>query len=207
MDRVGRGSHRGRLALCVALASNLLIVPAHAEQRGKVYFLVNPDAPRADWQRRPLPGAFVALSWTVVIPAPAHAVDSCRYSELARTDEAGEYVMEGPNPVTAGLGHVSYYAYSPGLEPIAFPYGGSPMSAQDITMTFSKRTPEGRLSQISLFTDPGCGDRKLSDPKALFVPYLRALLDEAQGLKVDSPSGRQGVDHIQAVLRAAASAR
>jgi len=112
----------------------LSIAPAHAEQRGKVYFLVNPQAPRAEWQRRPLPGAFVAVNWTVRIPAPAHAVATSRYSELARTDEAGEYVMEGPNVFTATLGDPAYYVYSPGLESIAFPYPGSEISPKDITV-------------------------------------------------------------------------
>ena len=175
--------------------------PAHAEQRGKVYFLVNPQAPREQWERRPLPGAFVALSWTVTIPAPAHAVSTCRYSELARTNANGEYVMEGPNPVTAHLADAAYAAYSPGLQPVPFPYGGSPMSAKEITMTFSTRSAESRLSQLSLFTSPGCGDGDLRDPHALLVPYLRALLDEARGLKVDSPVGQREVQHIEAVLR------
>ena len=199
----GRGSHRGRLALWVALASSLLIAAAHAEQRGKVYFLVNRDAPRAEWERRPLPGAFVVLRWTVVIPAPGHAVDSCRYAELARTDEAGEYVMEGPNPITASLADASYFVYSPGVEPIAFPYGGSPMSPRDITMALSTRTPEERLSNISYYTAPGCWDKKLGDPRALLLPYLRAVLDEAKTLKVDSPRGQADLAHIEAVLRTA----
>lgn len=193
--------HAARLT---ALALGLLLIgaaPAKAEPRGKVYFLVNPQAPREQWERRPLPGAFVTLSWTMTIPAPAHAVSSCRYSELARTDANGEYVMEGPNPVTAHLADASYWAYSPGLEPVPFPYGGSAMLPKDITMTFSTRSAEERLSHLSLATRPGCGGDDLRDPQALYLPYLRALLDEARTLKVDSAVGQREVQYIEAVLR------
>jgi len=179
------------------------IAPVHAEQGGKVYLLVNPQAPRAEWERRPLPGAYVAVSWSVTIPAPAHAVDSCRYSELARTDEKGEYVMEGPNPITAGLAHSAYSIYSPGLEPVPFPAGGSEMLPKDITMTFSTRTPEDRLSRLSMATHPGCGGGELSDPRSLFLPYLRALLEEAKALKVETDRGRSDVRSIEATLRRA----
>jgi hypothetical protein len=196
--------HAQSLMRLAALALLLLgFVQAHAEQRGKVYMLVNPQEPRDQWQRRPLPGVFVALSWTHTIPAPTHAITTCSYSELARSDDTGEYVVEGPNPVTASLASVSYYVYFPGLQPIAYPYGGSPMSPKDITMAFSTRTPAARLSQLALFTDPGCGDGKLSDPRALFVPYLRALLEEAKTLTVDSDRGRADIAHIDAVLRGA----
>jgi hypothetical protein len=180
------------------------IAPAQAEYRGNVYLLVNPQAPREKWERRPLPGAFVAVSWTMVIPAPGHAVDKCLYVELARTDDNGEYVMEGPNPVAAGLADAGYRAYSPGLEAIAFPYPGSRMSPKEITMAFSTRDADGRLSQLALFTDPGCPDTKLDDPRALLVPYLGALLDEAKSLKVDSPLAQRDVAQIQAALRSAA---
>jgi len=179
------------------------LAPAHGEQRGRVFFLVNPQAPREEWQRRPLPGAFVALSWTILIPGPGHAVDKCVYSELARTDELGEWVMEGPNALSAALADAAYRAYSPGLELVAFPYGGSLMSPKELTMTFSTRDPQTRLSQLASSTDPGCWGAKLSDPGALFVPYVRALLEEAQAINSGSPRSRGDVEHIQAVLRRA----
>lgn len=191
------------LAAGLATLMGLAIAPAHAELRGKVYLLVNPQAPRGEWQRRPLPGAFVTVRWTVTVPAPGHAVDSCRYSELARTDDKGEFVMAGPNFLTAGIADTSYYAYSPGLEPVNFPYPGSPISATDITMAFSTRTPENRLSHLSLFSDsdPGCGT--LHDPHSLRIPYLRAVLDEAKTLNVDTERGRRDVQSIEAALRRA----
>ncbi len=191
------------LAAALAAAMGLAVASARAELRGKVYLLVNPQAPRGEWQRRPLPGAFVAVSWTVTVPAPGHAVDSCRYSELARTDDNGEFVMEGPNFLTAGIADAAYYAYSPGLEPVTFPYPGSPISPKDITMALSARTPENRLSQISLFTDPGCRPGTLHDPRSLLVAYLRGVLDEAKTLKVDTERGRLDVQSIETALRRA----
>ena len=191
---------RGLLAglLLAAMTS-----PAQAELRGKVHRLVNPEAPRAEWRRVPLPGAYVVVSWSITIPAPAHAVASCRYSELARSDEKGEYAMEGPNFITAWLGTASFSVYSPGLEFINFPYGGTLASTADITMARSTLTPGERLSRISGFADPGCFDVKLHDPHGLLVPYLRGVQDEATGLKVDSYVGRNQLGQIEGAVRRA----
>jgi hypothetical protein len=179
----------------------LQAAPAGAAPHGKVWLLVNPQAAREDWQRRPLSGAFVVLDWTVRVPAPASAVAYCRYSELARTDDRGEYVMEGPNVFTALAGDVSFFAYSPGMEVIPFRYPGARLLPEDITMTMSTRTAQQRLSYLSLATDPGCPLQPPNDPHALFVPYLRALLDEANTLAPGVPSGRGEVEHIEAELR------
>lgn len=196
-----------RFANVLAIATLLLVAleadPARAELRGKVYLLVNSQAPRSQWQRVPLPQAFVEVDWSVTVPAPAHAVTTCRYSELARSNENGEYVMEGPNFLTASLAHTSYVAYSPGLEPIQFPYGGSPTTPQDITMAPTTRAPAERLSHIALFAEPGCPDTNLRDPGGLLLPYLRNVLDEAKALNVDSERARRDVEHIEAVLKRA----
>jgi len=186
------------MALFILLA--VVIAPAHADGRGKVSLLVNPQAPRDQWQRRPLPGAFVVIDWVTRVPAPAHAAMWCRYSELARTDEKGEYVMKGPSLLTIGAVQDAYFVYAPGLQPIAFPYPGSPDLAEDITMAPSTVSPEARLSQISLFVEPGCPDEKLSDPRGLYEAYVRAVLEEAKALKVDTVRGRRDVKHIEAML-------
>ncbi len=176
---------------------------AHAELRGTVHKVVNPQAPRAEWRRVPMPHAYVTVEWSVTIPAPGHAITSCRYSELARTDEKGEYVMAGPNFVTAGIADTRYAVYAPGLRWINFPHEGSPITPKDITLAPSRRSPEDRLSSLSANTAPGCGDPELSDPRGLIVPYLRAMLDEAKALKVDTPRGRDDVAHIESALRRA----
>ena len=146
------------LFACLAFA----MPQARAELRGKVHMLINPQAPRTEWQRVPLPGAYIAVYWTITVPAPAHAITSCRYSEFARSDENGEYVMEGPNFITAALAHTTHLVYSPGLQRIEFPYGGSPLSEKDITMARMTFTAEERLSWIYLFIDPSCPDTKLN---------------------------------------------
>jgi hypothetical protein len=174
---------------------------ARAELHGKVHMLVNPEAPRADWRRVPLPGAYIAVFWSVTVPAPAHAITTCRYSEFARSDEQGEYAMKGPNFVTAALAESSFLVYSPGLEPINFPYGGSLQSGKDITMARSTLPPQERLSQIAGYTDPHCPDTKLNDPRSLLEPYHRALLDEGRSLQVESPRGRIDLRHLEAAAR------
>lgn len=181
----------------------LAMPQARAELRGKVGMLVNPEAPRADWRRVPLPGAYIAVFWSITVPAPAHAITTCRYSEFARSDENGEYVMEGPNFVTAALAESSFLVYSPGLEPINFPYGGSLQSEKDITMAKSALPPQERLSRIAGYTDPHCPDTKLNDPRSLLETYHRALLEEARSLQVESPRGRIDLQQLEAAARRA----
>jgi hypothetical protein len=181
----------------------LAMPQARAELRGKVQMLVNPEAPRADWRRVPLPGAYIAVFWSVTIPAPAHAITTCRYSEFARSDEKGEYAMEGPNFVTAGIAETRFLVYSPGLEPVNFPYGGSLQSEKDITMARSTLSPQERLSRIAGYTDPHCPDTKLNDPRSLLEAYHRALLDEARVLQVESPRGHIDLQHLEAAARRA----
>jgi hypothetical protein len=186
------------------LAGLALAMPlAHADFRGKVQALVNPEAPRAEWRRVPLPGAYIAMSWSVTVPAPAHAVTTCRYSEFARSDEKGEYVMEGPNFVTAALATSSFLVYAPGMQQINFPYPGSLQSATDITMVRSTLTPAGRLSRIVGYIDPHCPDTKLNDPHGLLGAYYRSLLEEASSLNVETPEGRRNLQSIQTAARRA----
>jgi hypothetical protein len=186
-------------SLLAALA--LAMPPARAELRGKVHRLVNPEAPRLEWRRVPLPGAYIAVFWSITVPAPAHAISSCRYSEFARSDDRGEYIMEGPNFVTAGLAQTSFLVYSPGLEPINFPYGGSVQSAKDITMAKSTLAPGERLSRVAGYTDPHCPDTKLNDPRRLLDAFHRGLLDEARSLQVESDEGRRHLQSIEAAAR------
>jgi len=188
-------------SLLVGLA--LAMPQARADFRGKVHLLVNPEVPRAEWRRVPLPGAYVAVFWSFTVPAPAHAISKCPYSELARSDEKGEYEMEGPNFVTAAIAEPSFLVYSPGLEPINFPYGGSPQSARDITMAKSPLAAEERLSRIFSYTDPHCSDTKIHDPHGLLGAYHRSLLEEANSLQVQSPQGRVKLQSIQAAARRA----
>jgi hypothetical protein len=199
---------RCHIAMKRALASLLfglaLAIPqARAELRGEVHMLVNPEAPRAEWRRVYLPGAYIAVFWSVTVPAPFHAITTCRYSEFARSDEKGEYLMEGPNFVTAGIADPSFQVYSPGLEPINFPYDGSPQTAKDITMTKSTLAPDKRLSRIADYTDPHCSDTKINDPRGLLEAYHRGLLDEARSLPVESPLDRRELRSIEAAARRA----
>jgi hypothetical protein len=176
----------------LAAAILLLSQPALAEVRGVVYEVLNPEAPRAEWRRQPLPNAYVSLRWDITIPAPAHATSSCRYAELARTDAKGEYVMEGPNFITAGLARASYSVHAAGRERVNFPYPGSRETPADISMTRSTRQPEERLSLLLLISTVGCSslDSKLHDPRGVLKAYLESLVEEARALNVDSPQGR-----------------
>jgi hypothetical protein len=194
-----------RLLSGLLVGLTLAMPQARAELRGKVSTVVNPEAPRGDWRRVPLPGAYVVVYWSVVIPAPAHATSSCRYSEFARSDEKGEYTMEGPNFVTAGFANASFNVYSPGLELINFPYGGTLHSEKDITMVKSTRPPQERLSLISAYADPSCSSAKPKDPRGLLEDYHRALLEEARTLPTESSRGRNQLQHLEAAARRASA--
>jgi hypothetical protein len=186
---------------CLLVALALAMPQARADLRGKVHVLLNPEAPRLEWLRAPLPGAYVAVYWSVTIPGPGHAGSSCRYSELARSDERGEYLMDGPNFLTARIAHKAFLVYSAALEPINFPYGGSVQSAEDITMAKSTLTPAQRLSRISGYAQPDCPERKLNDPHHLLEAFHRSLLDEAKRLHVESDEGRTQLQSIEAAAR------
>ena len=200
---MGRPIAEKRVFASLLIGLALAIPQAHADFRGKVYLLVNPELPRAEWRRVPLPGAYVAVFWSFTVPAPAHAISKCPYSEFARSDEKGEYEMEGPNFVTAALAEPPFLVYSPGLEPVNFPYGGSLQTAKDITMARSPLAAEERLSRIFSYTDPHCSETKIHDPRGLLDAYHRSLLDEANSLQVQSRVGRTELQSIQAAARRA----
>ena len=130
--------------------------PAGAELRGIVQEVVNPESPRAEWRRQPVAGAYVAMTWSVVVPAPAHATESCRHAEIARTDASGQYVIQGPSFITAGLAKPRVLAYLPGREQIAFPYPGSLSSPADITLGKPARSADDRLQMLLMLETPGC---------------------------------------------------
>jgi len=190
-----------RAIQCLIAALAFATTQAQADYRGEVHVLVNPDAPSQEWRRVPLAGAYVAITWTVVIPMPAHAIDSCRYSELARTDERGQYVMEGPNPYTAFLAETSFMAHAPGLDTINFPAPGSLQVPKDITMARTTLAPEARLSRLANYTYLSCSNRTLTDPHALRPGFNRKLLDEATKLGVNSQQGRYELQTIEAAVR------
>jgi hypothetical protein len=172
---------------------------SRAEVNGTVHELLNPEAPRDEWRRQPLANAYVVISWSITIPTPAHATTSCRYSEIARTNGNGRYSMEGPNFVTAGLARTDALVYAPGRDRIPFPYPGTLMREQDVTMAKSARSPEGRLTMLTIFAYPGCPgfDRKIHDPHGLLKPYHESLLAEARTLNVDTQAGRIVVRELE----------
>jgi hypothetical protein len=183
------------LLSCLALAAP----QARAELRGKTFMLLNPKAPRSEWQRAPLPGVYVAVFWEMTVPAPAHAV--------ARSDETGEYLMQGPNFIAAALSHARHLSYSPGLEQIGFPAEGSPWTEKDITMTLSTADAQERLSRIAGLVDPHCPDTRLHDPQDLLGVYHRSLLEEARTLPVGSSQARSELRSIEEAAKRASGAQ
>lgn len=178
---------------------------ALAELRGQVHRVANPEAPRAEWRRTPLPGAYVAVTWTISLPAPGHSPDYCRHSELARTDASGRYVMQGPGFITAALGRTAFSAYFPGLELVAFPYPGTERSEKDITLIRSQQPPDERLGRLAGMLDPGCAPDSLQDPGGQLAEYHRALLEEARSLKAESRRGRNALAMIEGAARRSAN--
>lgn len=190
-------------AACLALAAMLPAHASRAEVTGTVHELVNPDAPREAWVRKPLPDAYVVLTWTITIPAPGHATTTCRHAEIARTDRDGRYAMEGPGFVTAGLADTRALVYAPGRDRLSFPHPGSPVSGNDFTVAKSARSPEARLTSLSGYASPGCGgwERPVHDPGGLMKTYLESLLAEARTLNVDTLAGKNALAHIAAAVK------
>jgi len=188
---------------CAAPLALALAGPGFADVRGSVHEIVNPEASRAEWRRQPLAGAYVAIVWEIAIPAPAHATTSCRYAELARTDAKGEYIMEGPNFITAALAHTIFAAYAPGRRVIAFRYPGTLLTPKDITLVKSDWPSEQRLSLLNSLARPGCAgwDAKLHDPKGLLRPMQQELLREAATLPAESDYAKNTLRSLEAEVR------
>jgi hypothetical protein len=197
---------RNRLA-AAALAVLLHALPAFAEVRGVVQEVVNPDSPRADWRRQPVAGAYVALTWSVVVPAPAHATESCRHAEIARTDANGQYVMQGPGFITAGLATPRVLAYLPGREQIAFPYPGSLSAAADITLGRPARSADERLQILLMLENPGCSAVDVSDPQRILKAYYESLAEEATALRPETDAGRNTQRYLQTRAKRPPSSR
>ena len=175
--------------------------PATAEVRGMVYELANPKAPRDEWQRKPLANAYVVLSWSVTVPAPGHATSSCRHNEIARTDDQGQYVIEGPGFITAGLARPRVLVYAPGLERADRAFSGPAL--KEIAMARSTRSADERLDLLMLHESPGCFEREIHDPQGVLKAYYEALAAEARALVPTRQVGR----NIQQMLEAKAKPR
>jgi hypothetical protein len=173
--------YRGNLAwfalACVLVAG----MPARAEVRGKVEKVENPEARREEWRRSPIADAYVTMWWTITIPSPAHATSSCRYQEVARTDDKGEFVIEGPNFITAGMARSGYSVYARGLEELRHPYGPGP---KEIVMATSRRTPEERADFLRFVLDPPCSERALNAAQGVVEGYRRIVTEEASTIQL-----------------------
>jgi hypothetical protein len=186
------------MRMLLALAAALLPASAGAELRGIVQEVVNPESPRAEWRRQPVAGAYVAMTWSVVVPAPAHATESCRHAEIARTDASGQYVIQGPSFITAGLAKPRVLAYLPGREQIAFPYPGSLSSPADITLGKPARSADDRLQMLLMLETPGCSGLEVSDPQRILKAYYESLAGEADALRPETDAGRNTQRYLQA---------
>lgn len=182
-----------RKALAAA-AFLLLSRPAFADLQGAIYDLANPQAPRADWQRKPLANAYIVISWSVTIPAPAHATSYCRHVEIARSNDKGEYRLEG-----AMLGRGTLMAaYAPGLARVDWPWAERPQALKEISMAKSTQSADERISQLMFFGDPGCLGVEIHDPQGVLGAYYAALVAEARTLTPTSQSGRESLRMLEA---------
>lgn len=170
-----------RLASLAIVGVLLAGMQARAEVRGKVERVENPEARREQWRRSPVADAYVTMWWTITIPSPAHATSSCRYQEVARTDEKGEFVIDGPNFITAGMARSGYIVYARGLEELRHPYGPGP---KEIVMATSKRTPEERADFLRFLLDPPCAGRALNAPQGVIEGYHRIVTEEASAIQL-----------------------
>ena len=176
--------------------------PAAAEVSGMVYELSNPKAPRGEWQRKPLANAYVVLSWSMRLPGPGHPTILCRHNEIARSDDQGRYVMQGPGLLT-GLSRPRLLVYAPGMDRVDWPFAERPEALRDISMAKSMHPADERLGLLMLFESPGCFGSEIHDPQGVLKAYYEALAAEARAFSPATEAGR----NIQRGLEAKAKSR
>ena len=186
------------LAALALLAILLPLGPAFAEVRGVAYELANPKAPRAEWQRKPLANAYVVMTWWITVPAPGHATSSCLHAEIARSNDKGEYVVEGPNLLAAGVARASFVAYAPGMDRVDWPFAGRPEALREISLARSAASPDDRLMMMIIYDQAGCSGREMHDPRNLMGAYREALADEAKALEPVTYGGKNMRQSLQA---------
>jgi hypothetical protein len=186
------------LAALALLAILLPPAPALAEVRGVAYELANPKAPRAEWQRKPLANAYVVMTWWITVPAPGHATSSCVHTEIARSNDKGEYAVEGPNPLTAGVARASIIAYAPGMDRVDWPFAGRPEALREVSLARSAASPDERLMTMIIYDQAGCSSREMHDPRNLMGAYRQALAAEAKALEPVTPPGKNMQRSLQA---------
>lgn len=155
-----------------------------------VYELANPKAPRDEWQRKPLANAYIAISWTIITPGLGHATTSCLHMEIARSNEKGEYVMEGPSFLTSAAARTGLMAHAQGMERVDWPFAERPAALKEIWMAKSTRSADERLAFLMLFDSPGCSGREMHDPQGVLRAYQEALAAEAKALTPLTQAGR-----------------
>jgi hypothetical protein len=182
-----------------AAALLLLSQPAFADLRGMIYELANPQAPYKEWQRKPLADAYVVISWSVSIPAPGHSPSYCKHIEIARSNDKGEYTLEGPGLSIGMLGHATLMtAYSPGLQRFDWPWAERPEALKEISMVTLTKTADERLSQLGFFGEPGCSGVEMHDPKGVLPAYYAVLVEEAKALKPTSQAATENLRMLEA---------
>lgn len=184
--------------LAAAAIAAFLPLAALAEVRGVVYELANPNAPRDEWRRKPLPNAYVILSWSTRLPGPGHPIITCKHNEIARSDDRGRYVIEGPGLLTSAATKPRLLVYAPGMDRVDWPFAQRPEALKDISMARSTHSDEERLGLLLLFDSPGCFGQEMHDPKGVLRAYREALAAEAKALRPATDAGRR----IQQSLRA-----
>jgi hypothetical protein len=194
-----------RIPALAALAAIALLLPhpALAGVHGVVYELANPKAPRDEWQRKPLANAYVVISWSITIPAPAHATSSCRHIEIARSNEKGEYVMDGPWFPTSALAHANLLAYAPGMDRVDWPWIERPEALKEISMARSERSADERLSTLMVLDGLSwsCYGQEIHDPQGVLKAYREALAAEGRTLNPVTQSGRSIQSSLEARIK------
>ena len=162
-----------------------------------IYEVADLQAARAG-PRKPLANAYVVISWWVTIPAPAHATSSCLHTEIARSNDKGEYVIEGPNPLTAGVARASIMAYAPGMDRVDWPFAERPAALREVFLARSAASPDDRLNRMVIYDLAGCSSREMQDPRNLVRAYREALAAEAKALQPVTEGGKNMQRSLQA---------
>ena len=164
------------------------------EVRGTVFEIQNPEAPRAEWKRAPLAGAFVIAHWTGQRPGLAHYESVCIQAAIGRTDAQGRYEIAEPPPLRSTFlvwrHDPSVAVYKPGFDDRYELRVDRPRREHSLAPT--RLDAAQRASLAEAVSRLGCDDSKggllpLTDPQGVLPAFREALAAEV-------PRKPQGVE-------------
>ena len=161
--------------------------------QGTVFEVVNPAAPREQWQRAPSAGAFVIVHWTGTRPGLVHYETVCLQAAIARTNAEGRFALVEPPLLRSAFlvfrDTPAVAVYKPGFDTPSDLRVRGPQPEWSLVRTKLTRAERAGLAEV--FSDMGCRDDNgmlipLTDPQGV-LPAFRSAVREESGAKPPPP--------------------